>query len=167
MIDLTLRMDYADVFDFDKFHEAFKQMLASARGDECIKLESWIESRHDLWKDYDLTLSSKIASVLEVEVYDQYELSSDPDDNIFIPKAKKEEPHKEPVQTIRGLVKDFLEAHPEEPQKLLDILAYVNLHNKKPTTRRNLQSSLCQDKEVFIHFDNETWGYAVFRTMVT
>ena len=157
MIDLTLRMDYADVFDFDKFHEAFKQMLASAKGDECIKLESWIESRPDLWKDYDLTLSSKIASVLEVEVYDQYELSSDPDDNIFIPKAKKEEPHKQPVQTIRGLVKDFLEAHPEEPQKLLDILAYVNLHNKKPTTRRNLQSSLCQDKEVFIHFNNETW----------
>ena len=108
MIDLTLRMDYADVFDFDKFHEAFRQMLASAKGDECIKLESWIESRPDLWKDYDLTLSSKIASVLEVEVYDQYELSSDPDDNIFIPKAKKEEPHKQPVQTIRGLVKDFL-----------------------------------------------------------
>ena len=158
MIDLTLRMDYADVFDFDRFHEAFRQMLASAKGDECIKLESWIESRPDLWKNYDVILSSKIASVLEVEVYDQYELSSDPDDNIFIPKAKKEEPHKQPVQTIRGLVKDFLEAHPEEPQKLLDILAYVNLHNKKPTTRRNLQSSLCQDKEVFIHFDNETWG---------
>lgn len=51
MIDLTPRMDYADVFDFDKFHEAFRQMLASAKGDECIKLESWIESRPDLWKD--------------------------------------------------------------------------------------------------------------------
>lgn len=158
MIDLTLRMDYADVFDFDKFHEAFRQMLASAKGDECIKLESWIESRPDLWKDYDLTLSSKIASVLEIEVYDQYELSSDPYDNIAIPKAKKEEAHKQPVQTIRGLVKDFLEAHPEEPQKLLDILTYVNANRESPTTRRNLQSSLCQDKDVFVHFDNETWG---------
>lgn len=158
MIDLTLRMNFADVFDFDKFHDAFRQLLASARGGECIKLESWIESRPDLWKDYDLTMSSKIACVLEIEVYNQYELSPDPDDNIFLPKPQKVILQKQPVQTIRGLVKDFLEAHPEEPQKLLDILNYVNRYNKKPTTRRNLQSSLCQDKEVFVHFDDETWG---------
>ena len=112
MIDLALRMDYADVFDFDKFHEAFRQMLASAKGDECIKLESWIESRPDLWKDYDLTLSSKIASVLEVEVYDQYELSSDPDDNIFIPKAKKEEPHKQGCLAVSAALQDGLQGNP-------------------------------------------------------
>ena len=158
MIDLTLRMDFADKFDFDKFHDAFRQLLAAAQGGECIKLESWIESHPDLWKDYDLTMSTKIAGVLEKEVYDQYELSSDPNDNFFLPKPQRKIQQKRPVQTIRGLVKDFLETHPEEPQKLLDILSYVNRNYKKPTTRRNLQSSLSQDKEVFIHFDNETWG---------
>ena len=158
MIDITSRIYYANVFDFEKFHEVFRQLLAGAHGGECIKLENWIESLPELWKDYDLTMSSKIASVLEMEIYDQYELCSDPDDNIFLPKPLKEMQQKQPVQTIRGLVKDFLEAHPEEPQKLLDILVYVNRYNKKPTTRRNLQSSLSQDKEVFIHFDNETWG---------
>ena len=38
MIDITLRMDYADVFDFDKFHEVFRQQLTVAKGDECITL---------------------------------------------------------------------------------------------------------------------------------
>ena len=62
------------------------------------------------------------------------------------------------IPSIRGLVKDFLTANPEEPQKLLDILAYVNANRPTTNARRNLQSSLYQDKEVFIHFDNETWG---------
>ncbi|WP_304889852.1 DEAD/DEAH box helicase family protein [uncultured Bacteroides sp.] len=151
-------MDYADVFDFDKFHEAFRQELSSAKGDECFTLESFIESRPELWHDYDLTKSSKIASILTLEIYDSYELAPDPDDFVHLPKAKKKEIQKNTIPSIRGLVKDFLTANPEEPQKLLDILAYVNANRPQPTTRRNLQSSLYQDKEVFIHFDNETWG---------
>lgn len=158
MIDLTKRKNYSDVFDFDKFHEEFRQMLASAKGNECINLEEWIGSHPELWKDYNIALISKIAKVLVLEVYDQYELCPDPEDYIHIPKAKKEEPHKQSVQTIRGLAKDFLEAHPDKPQILSDILDFVNLHSKKTTTKRNLQSSLCQDKDVFIHFDNDTWG---------
>lgn len=158
MIDLTPRMDYADVFDFDKFHEAFRRELASAKGNEYFTLESFIESQPELWKDYDLTLSSRIAEILTFEVYDSYELTPDPDDFIHLPKAKKEMPQRNTVPTIRGLAKDFLAAHPDEPQKLLDILSYVNAHRAEPTTRRNIQSSLCQDKDVFIHFDNETWG---------
>lgn len=39
------------------------------------------------------------------------------------------------------------------------ILDYVNSHRKSSTTRRNLQSSLIQDKNVFVHFyDEDTWG---------
>lgn len=158
MIDLTKRKNYSDVFDFDKFHEEFRQMLASAKGNECINLENWIDSRYNLWKDYQITLISAIARVLEEEVYYLYGLCSDPDDNILIPKAKKEEQSKQPVLTIRGLVKDFLEAHPEKPQKLSDILNYVNQNIKKSTTIRNLQSSLSQDKGVFMHFSNNDWG---------
>ena len=158
MIDLTPRMDYADVFDFDKFHEAFRQELTSAKGNEYFTLESFIENRPELWHDYDLTLSSRIAEILTFEVYDCYNLAPDFDDFIHLPKAKKEEPQKNTMPAIRSLVKDFLAAHPEEPQTLLDILSYVNAHRSQPTTRRNLQSSLCQDKDVFIHFDNETWG---------
>lgn len=158
MIDLILRMDFADVFDFDKFHDAFKQLLAAAKGNECIKLETFIEDHPEFWRDFDVTKSSAISEILTNEIYSLYELCPDPDDNIFLPKAKKEEPLKNTLPTYRGLAKDFLEAHPEEPQRLLDILAYVNRHSQRPTTRRNLQSSLSQDKDVFIHFDNETWG---------
>ena len=158
MIDLIIRMEFAEVFDFDKFHEAFKQMLASAKGGECINLESWIESRPDLWKDYDVTQSSKIVSVLEKEVYDQYGISTDPDDSLTLPKPKKEAPKRNVEPSIRGLAKDFLEQTSEKPQKLLDILEYVNANRKGPTTKRSLQSSLYQDKDVFIHFENDTWG---------
>ena len=45
MIDITLRMDYADVFDFDKFHEVFRQQLTVAKGDECITLAAIIPNR--------------------------------------------------------------------------------------------------------------------------
>lgn len=158
MIDLTPRMDYADIFDFDKFHEAFRQKLLSAKGNECFTLESFIESHPELWNNYDLTQSTRIAEILTFEVYDTYELTTDPDDLIHLPKAKKEVSHKNIIPSIRGLAKDFLAANPQKPQKLLDILNYVNTHRPQPTTRRNLQSSLCQDKDVFVHFDNDTWG---------
>ena len=39
MIDITLRMDYADVFDFDKFHEVFRQQLSAAKGGERFTLK--------------------------------------------------------------------------------------------------------------------------------
>ena len=90
MIDLTPRMDYADIFDFDKFHEAFRQKLLSAKGNECFTLESFIESHPELWNNYDLTQSTRIAEILTFEVYDNYELTTDPDDLIHLPKAKKE-----------------------------------------------------------------------------
>ena len=32
MIDITRRMEYADVFDFDKFHEVFRQQVIAEIG---------------------------------------------------------------------------------------------------------------------------------------
>ena len=86
MIDITLRMDYADVFDFDKFHEVFRQQLAVAKGDECITLASFIEDHHEVWHDYSLNKIAKITDVLAIEVADLYGLFPDPDDKIILPK---------------------------------------------------------------------------------
>jgi len=158
MIDITLRMDYADVFDFDKFHEVFRQQLAVAKGDECITLASFIEDHHEIWHDYSLNKISKIAEVLAIEVADLYGLFPDPNDRITLPKYVKQQPKKDIEPTIRELAKVYLESK-RKPQKLHMILDYVNSHRKSSTTRRNLQSSLIQDKNVFVHFyDEDTWG---------
>ena len=77
MIDITLRMDYANVFDFDKFHEVFRQQLTVAKGDECITLASFIEDHHEVWHDYSLPKIAKIAEVLATEVADLYGLIPD------------------------------------------------------------------------------------------
>ena len=151
MIDITLRMDYADVFDFDKFHEVFRQQLTVAKGDECITLASFIEDHHEVWHDYSLPKIAKIAEVLATEVADLYGLIPDPDDNIILPKYVKPQVKKDTEPTIRELAKVFLESK-AKPQRLRTILDYVNSHRKNQTTRRNLQSSLIQEKKAFIHF---------------
>ena len=158
MIDITRRMEYADVFDFDKFHEVFRQQVIAAKGGECIILASFIDDHHEVWHDYRLTKTTKIADVLAIEVAEMYGLYPDPDDRIILPKYKKQQVKKDTEPTIRGLAKEFLESN-AKPQKLQAILDYVNSHRKSPTTRPNLSSSLIQDKNVFVHFnDANTWG---------
>lgn len=158
MIDITLRMDYADVFDFDKFHEVFRQQLTVAKGDECITLASFIEDHHEVWHDYSLPQIAKIAEILATEVADMYGLIPDPDDKITLPKYVKLQAKKDTEPAIRELAKVFLESK-AKPQRLRTILDYVNSHRKNQTTRRNLQSSLVQEKKAFIHFtDEDTWG---------
>ena len=158
MIDIALRKDYVDVFDFDKFHEVFRRQLTVAKGDECITLASFIEDHHEVWYDYNLTKITKIAEVLAIEVVDLYGLIPDPDDNITLPKYVKQQVKKDTEPTIRELAKVFLESK-AKPQRLHAILNYINSHRKNQTTRRNLQSSLVQEKKVFVHFtDENTWG---------
>ena len=110
MIDITRRMDYADVFDFEKFHEVFRQQLAVAKGDECITLASFIENHHEVWHDYSLNKISKIAEVLATEVADVYGLFPDPDDRITLPKYVKRQSKKDIEPTIRELAKVYLES---------------------------------------------------------
>lgn len=74
-IDLFKRMDYAEVFDFDKFHEVFRQQLFAAKGGERFTLKEYIEDHHEFWRDYDVTKSAQIAEVLEIEVSDIHGLS--------------------------------------------------------------------------------------------
>ena len=158
MIDITQRMDYADVFDFDKFHEVFRQQLIVAKGGECITLASFIDDHHEVWLDYNLTKIAKISDILAIEVADMYGLFPDPNDIITLPKYVKQQVKKETEPRIRELAKVYLESNPK-PQKLHTILDYVNSHRKSSTTRRNLHSSLLQDKDVFVHFhDEDTWG---------
>ena len=158
MIDITQRMDYADVFDFDKFHEVFGQLLKGAKGGECIIIASFIEDHHEVWYDYNLTKIIKISDVLAAEIADMYNLFPDPDDRITLPKHVKQQVKKNSEPTIRELAKEYLESKPK-PLKLHAILDYINSHRKSPTTRRNLHSSLLQDKSVFVHFnDEDTWG---------
>lgn len=109
MIDITLRMDYADVFDFDKFHEVFRQQLTVAKGDECITLASFIEDHHEVWHDYSLNKIAKITEVLAIEVADLYGLFPDPDDRIILPKFVKQQVKKETEPSIRELAKEYLE----------------------------------------------------------
>lgn len=158
MNDITSRVHYADVFDFDKFHEVFRQQLAVAKGDECISLATFIEDHHEVWHDYSLPKVSKIVEVLTIEVADMYEIFPDPNDIITLPKAAKRKEKRSAEPTIRELAKEFLESK-AKPQRLHTILDYVNSHRKNQTTRRNLQSSLIQGKKAFVHFtDEDTWG---------
>ena len=89
MIDLTLRMDYADVFDFYKFHEVFRQQLADAKGGERFTLQAYIEEHHELWRDYDVTKTAYIATILETEVSDTYGIFPDPEDYISLSKPQR------------------------------------------------------------------------------
>lgn len=156
-IDLFRRMDYADVFDFDKFHEAFKQQLAAAKGGERFTLRDFIEDRHEIWHDYDVSKSVYIAEVLELEVSELYGLSPDPEDYYLLPKAiKQEEKKREP--SFRELAKEYLENQPT-PQDLDVILEYVNANSSKKTTLNSLYSSLYLADKVFIHFiEEDKWG---------
>ena len=159
MMDLTLRKDYEDVFDFNQFHDLFKALLTTSKGGECINLEEYIEDHPEIWKHYDVTKSSNIVEVLIGEIYEQYELYPDDKDLITLQKYNKEKPKQEYVHTIRDLVKTFLSNNSEVPHSLNEILNYVNDNRpKNPTNRRSLQSSLCQDKENFIHYKNDMWG---------
>ena len=63
-VDLLKRMDYVDVFDFDKFHEVFGHLLTLVKGGERFTLVAFIEGMHDLWRDYDLSKSVRIAEIL-------------------------------------------------------------------------------------------------------
>lgn len=158
MIDLTLRMDYADVFDFDKFHEVFRQQLSDAKGGERFTLQAYIEEHHELWRDYDVTKTFQIAEVLELEVSNLYGIFPDPEDYITLPTPQRPERTRRRQSSIRDLAKEFLENKPA-PQDLEYILGYVNEHRERKTNRKNLQSSLYQDKDVFIHFkDIDRWG---------
>ena len=156
-VDLFRRMDYADVFDFDKFHEAFKQQLAAAKGGERFTLRDFIEEHHELWRDYDLSKSIYIADILETEVSDLYGLSPDPEDYYLLHKAnKKEEKKREP--SFRELAKEYLENQPT-PQDLDVILEYVNANSLKKTTLNSLYASLYLADKVFIHFiEEDKWG---------
>lgn len=156
-VDLFRRMDYAGVFDFDQFHEAFKQQLAVAKGGECFTLKDFIEDHHEVWYDYDLTKSTQIAEILEVEVSELYGLIPDPDDNYVLPKAQKQEKKKrEP--SFRDLAKEYLE-NQSTPQDLDVILEYVNTSSSKKTTLNSLYASLYLANDVFKHFTEEDkWG---------
>lgn len=158
MIDLTLRMDYADVFDFDKFHEAFRQMLASAKGDECINLLEYIESNPQFWCTLDFECSSTLAMVLATEVNEYYHLCPDFNDLIHLPKAeKKKTPQRNIVPSIRTLIKEFLEGK-STPQPLSKIVEYVNHHRKEHTNRNSVRTNMGLDKDVFAQFQNSFWG---------
>ena len=155
-INLFRRMEYAEVFDFDKFNEAFKQQLSVAKGGERFTLESFIEENHELWHDYNIAKSASIVEVLEQEVSELYGIFPDPDDYIMLPTPTKAE--KKRQLGIRDLAKEFLESK-TLPQHLDNILKYINEHRKDKTTHRSLQSSLCQAKDVFVHYrDTNTWG---------
>ena len=55
------------------------------------------------------------------------------------------------------MAKEFLE-NKTSHQDLNDILEFVNSHRENKTTRSSLNSSLCQQKEVFKHFPDGLWG---------
>lgn len=157
-IDLQRRMDYANVFNFDEFHKAFRQQLDAARGGERFTLQSYIEEHHELWRDYDVTKSAQIAEVLETEVSNIYGIFSDPEDYLTLPAPKRAERTINREPSIRNLAKEYLENKPL-PQGLDYILRYVNDHRSQKTNRTSLKSSLGQDKEVFVHFKEEDlWG---------
>lgn len=158
MIDLIERMDLAEVFDFDKFHDAFRQLRQAAKGGECLNIPSYINDNPDFWNNYDITKTRSITRVLISEIYSLYELVADPDDNIILPKAEKKIPQKNTEPTIREFAKRFLEIHADEPQDLSDILEYVNQHRKCATSYKSLCSSLSSDKQVFKSFGNGKWG---------
>ena len=158
MIDLTSRMDYADVFDFDKFHDAFRQMLASAKGDERIQLKEYIEAHPEFWHSLEFEHSNALAMILAVEVNDSYGLCPDFDDYINLPKStKKVKPKKDVEASVRSLIKEFLEDKPA-PQPLSLIVDYVNHHRKVRTNRNSVRTSMSSDKDVFVPYENSFWG---------
>ena len=156
-IDLFKRMEYADVFNFDKFHEVFLQQLVAAKGGECFTLREYIDDHHKFWYDYDISKSSKIADILAEEVFESYNITPDFNDKIILPKyrKKKDVPAREP--SIRNLAKECLE-NQTTPQELNYILDYINSRRNNKTTTYSLSSSLYSDKQVFVRFDDGRWG---------
>lgn len=156
-IDLFKRMDYADVFDFEKFHEVFRLQLSVAKGGERFTLIDFIEEHHEIWHDYDVAKSAYIAEVLEIEVADIYGLIPDPEDYYLLPRAKKQD-EKKREPSFRDLAKEYLENQPT-PQDLDVILEYVNANSSKKTTLYSLYASLYLADKVFIHFtEDDKWG---------
>lgn len=161
MIDKSARKPYCDRFKFDLFHEEFSKLLSATKNGENhrVMLQQFIEENYDFWIDYDPLVSDEIALILSHEVYELYKLYPEPDNYISLKPSSViiDEPEKKQPK-IRDLAKEFL-ASKTRPQKILTILKYVNEHIAKPTTRRNLQSTLSQLHGIVEHYtDYDTWG---------
>lgn len=157
MIDFSQQMDLEHVFNFDRFHEVLREKLATAQGGEYLRLKEFIEDNPMLWKVYDVSKSKAIVNILTDEIFKAYGLCVDINDMLHLPKAKKLVVQTDKEPAIRDLIKDFLEGK-SEPQCLRDITCYVNDRRMSKTSTRNINASMYQDDEIFVHYENDYWG---------
>lgn len=161
MFDPVKRQKYSDLFDFDKFHKSFQQLLSTADGSHPFTMEQYICDHPELWKDYDIAYVKNLASVLEEEVFETYEIQTDFEGNLILaaqPKQIQSIADREP--RIRDLAKECLEAS-DKPLTVDQILVYVNDRRINKTDYVCLKNSiLAKDvRDLFIQFENGTIGF--------
>lgn len=159
MFDPLKRQPYIDLFDFEKFHKSFQQLLNAADGTEAFTMEQYICDHPELWKDYDIAEAMAIAFLLEDEVYEAYNVQTNFEGKIIL-QPNTEEPKvetREPV--IRDLAKEFLEDN-DAPQSIESVLKYVNDRRVNKTEAYKLRTSLKASdvKDIFVFFENGKVG---------
>lgn len=159
MFDPLKRQPYIDLFDFEKFHKSFQQLLNAADGTEAFTMEQYICDHPGLWKDYDISEAMAISFLLEDEVYEAYNVQTNFEGKIIL-QPNTEEPNvetREPV--IRDLAKEFLEDN-DVPQSIESVLKYVNDHRVNKTEAYKLRTSLKASdvKDIFVFFENGKVG---------
>lgn len=159
MIDKSKRQGLEQYFNFDRFHEVFSQLLSVAKEVEPFTLQKFIEETDnlDFWNDYNLEVSRKVAQVLVFEVYEEYDLYPDANDEYHIEYKEEVAPVRTEL-SIRDLAKEFLESS-SEPKSIEDILEYVNEHRSVPVkSAHSLRTSLIQADGIFVAFPDKRIG---------
>ena len=160
MFDPVKRQKYSDLFDFEKFHKSFQQLLTTADGSHAFTMEQYICDHPNFWKDYDIAFARSISAILEDEVFETYGIQSDFDGNLILsPQAQQVQSLAEREPRIRDLAKECLETN-EKPQSFEQILFYVNERRVNKTDIVSLRASvLAKDlRDIFRQFENGKVG---------
>ena len=151
------RDTYNGIFKFDLFHEKIRRLCLSSKKEVCINLRKYIAEDLDLWGDFQPAYIPDIIAILNMEIFQRYEVCMDPENYVLFPPMEKQKP-KETDIPIRFLAKECLEKS-HTPLTLAMIRDYINKHRTKPVSSdHSLRTSLKDDKENFCCFSGDRFG---------
>lgn len=154
------RDTYAEVFNFDLFHNCIRRLRESSRREVCINLRKFVTDKYDLWFNYQPSTVPDIVYILTTEIFEQYGTCVDPEDNVCFSPIKKTKPERETDWGIRDLAKECL-AKSQKPLPEQEIFDYVQTHrNKEIASVFSLRMNLLADKENFVSYPDKRFGLA-------
>ena len=137
---------YLGIFKFELFHERIRRRCESSKKDVCINIRKMVTEELDLWVDYQPACIPDVVSILNMDIFQQYDECADPDGNVVLPPIEKRRTPRDPDMPIRFLAKECLEKS-HTPVALTDIRDYINSRREKPVTSdHSLRTSLIADK---------------------